>query len=135
MLGQVEGAINFLPSWLADIIATEGLDVALDLLIDITTPYTGAYIYQELHGLADGAGVDYKTAARIHLIGELSASRERWRPVGMDRTPFPHPFPSPLSPPHNTPQRKATAPCSGPGARPRPAARRSPSARSIGTRT
>ena len=72
MLGQVESGLSFLPAWLSALIANEGLDVALDLLIDLTKPFTGAYIYDELKGLADGSGVDYKTLCRIHLIGELT---------------------------------------------------------------
>lgn len=72
MVGQVDGAISFLPKWLADLIGNVGLDLALDALIDLTTPSTGGYIYEELHGLADGAGLDYKQLARVHLIGELT---------------------------------------------------------------
>jgi isopenicillin-N N-acyltransferase-like protein len=72
MVEQVTSNLNFLPAWLADLIATEGLDVALDILIDLTKPFTGPYIYQELQGLADGAQIDYKTLCRIHLIGELT---------------------------------------------------------------
>jgi isopenicillin-N N-acyltransferase-like protein len=72
MLDQVESALSGLPAWLSDLIATEGLDVALDVLQDLTKPFTGAYFYDELRGLADGAGVDYATLCRIHLIGELT---------------------------------------------------------------
>jgi len=72
LVEQVAENINFLPTWLADLIATEGLDVALDVMIDLTKPFTGSYIYEELQGLADGAGVDYQTLCRIHLIGELT---------------------------------------------------------------
>lgn len=49
-------ALTFLPAWLADAIANAGLDVALDLLMDLTRPYTGKYFYEEMQGLADGAG-------------------------------------------------------------------------------
>lgn len=72
MLDQVEGAIDFLPAWLADLIATAGLDVALDVLINITSPFTGAYFYEELRGMADAANVSFDTLKRIHLIGELT---------------------------------------------------------------
>ena len=72
MVEQVEQGLAFLPSWLTAIIGEVALDVALDVLIDLTTPSTGPYIYEELHGLADGAGLDYATLARVHLIGELT---------------------------------------------------------------
>ena len=72
MVDQVAEGLAFLPAWLADIVGDVTLEVALDVLIDITTPSTGAYIYEELHGLAAGAGLDYKKLARTHLIGELT---------------------------------------------------------------
>ena len=72
MVEQVEEGLAFLPTWLTEIIGNVALDVALDVLIDLTTPSTGPYIYEELHGLADGAGLDYKMLARVHLIGELT---------------------------------------------------------------
>lgn len=72
MVSQVEGGLAFLPAWLAELIGDVALDVALDVLIDLTKPSTGAYIYEELHGLADGAGIDYEMLARVHLIGELT---------------------------------------------------------------
>jgi len=72
MVQQVEEGLSFLPTWLSELIGNAALDVALDVLIDLTTPSTGAYIYEELHGLADGAGLDYAMLARVHLIGELT---------------------------------------------------------------
>lgn len=70
--GQVEQALAGLPTWLRDWVAKVGLDAALDLTADITAPYTGEYFFEELHGLADGAGVDYQDVLRIHMIGELT---------------------------------------------------------------
>ena len=61
-----------LPEWLADLIADVGLEAALDVLLDLTRPFTGAYFMDELHGLADASGADFQTLARIHLIGELT---------------------------------------------------------------
>ena len=72
MVDQVESNLPFLPSWLGELIGELGLDLALDALIDLTKPSTGAYFYEELQGIADGSGVDYKTLARVHLIGELT---------------------------------------------------------------
>jgi len=72
MEAQIEGDISFLPAALQELIADLGLELALDALLDLTRPYTGAYFFDELRGLADGAGVDYARLARIHLIGELT---------------------------------------------------------------
>lgn len=101
--GQVEQNIAFLPSWLADAIAEYGLELALDLLIDLTKPSTGAYFYEELKGLADGSGTDHKQLERIHLIGELtqgdcSMVRTAGQGVGLCiHSPHAlHPPPSPL---------------------------------------
>ena len=72
MVEQVAENLAFIPQWLADIVGNVALDVALDVLIDTTTPSTGPWFYEELHGLADGASLDYKMLARVHLIGELT---------------------------------------------------------------
>lgn len=69
---QIEGDISFLPAALQQLLADLGLELALDVLLDLTRPFTGAYFFDELRGLADGAGVDYQRLARIHLIGELT---------------------------------------------------------------
>ena len=36
------------------------LDVALDYEIDITDKYSGSYFLEEIKGLADATGLDYK---------------------------------------------------------------------------
>ena len=72
MVGQVEAGLGSLPKWLADLIGDIGLELALDVLIDLTRPSTGAYFFEELQGIADGAHVDFKTLSRVHLIGELT---------------------------------------------------------------
>lgn len=46
--------------------------MALDLTMDATRPYTGAYFYEEMRGLADAASINLKTIERIHMIGELT---------------------------------------------------------------
>ena len=48
------------------------LDVALDLEILATKPYSGSYFLEEIKGLAEGAGVHYQLVERIHMIGELT---------------------------------------------------------------
>jgi len=75
---QVIGAINgtghslHLPQWAIDLIADVGLEGALDIEYDLTKPFTRPDFYQEMQGLADAAGVDFKTIRRIHMIGELT---------------------------------------------------------------
>jgi len=72
MEAQVEQAIDFLPQALQELIADLGLELALDVLLNLTAPFTGQYFYDELRGLADASGADYQQLARIHLIGELT---------------------------------------------------------------
>eukprot|EP00043_Microstomoeca_roanoka_P004787 m.51843 g.51843 ORF g.51843 m.51843 type:complete len:440 (+) comp12654_c0_seq1:210-1529(+) len=73
---QVESAINGtvhnLQPWFLQMVADFGLDVALDLTTDATRKYTGDYFYEEMQGLADASGVDFKKIERIHMIGELT---------------------------------------------------------------
>lgn len=69
---QVTSNLTFLPAWLADLIANYGLEVALDVIADLTAPSTPVHFLQELQGLADATGVDYKRLLRISLIGELT---------------------------------------------------------------
>lgn len=69
---QVGDAIAGLPTWLSQDIIDFGLSVALDATYEFTKNYTGQYFFDELQGLADGAGADYQTILRIHMIGELT---------------------------------------------------------------
>jgi isopenicillin-N N-acyltransferase like protein len=76
MESQVEGAINgtvhiFRP-WFLELVANVGLDAALDLTFDATDPFTGQYFLDEMRGMADATGLDYKRIRRIHMIGELT---------------------------------------------------------------
>ena len=72
MVDQVAENLPSLPTWISDLIGDLGLELALDALIALTKPSTGAYFYEELAGLADAAGVDHKLLERVHLIGELT---------------------------------------------------------------
>jgi isopenicillin-N N-acyltransferase like protein len=76
MANQVENAIdNYLPQWLADLVANLGLDAALDFTEWATKEYTGAYFYEELRGIADGGNIDYKTLVRVHMIAGLTQGK------------------------------------------------------------
>jgi len=48
------------------------LDVALDATWEATREFTGDYFFEEMQGLSDASGADYKTIRRIHMIGELT---------------------------------------------------------------
>jgi len=76
VLDQVEEAINgsvpWFPAKLAQQIAEYGIDFVLDLEIDATVKFTGEYFLQELQGLSDATGVDFKDLERLHLLGELT---------------------------------------------------------------
>ena len=41
-------------------LSTPSLDLALDLEIAVTELYTGSYFLEEIKGLADATGIDYK---------------------------------------------------------------------------
>jgi len=68
---EIDSEIKFLPKPIRDVIETQGVDGALDLVYNLTQPYTPPHFYEELHGLADGAGVPYATVARLHMFPEL----------------------------------------------------------------
>lgn len=68
----------------------------MDWTANVTAPYTGDYFFEELHGLADGAGVDYQDVLRIHMIGELTQVRKvayfvTKPPLLIHTRPFPRP--------------------------------------------
>lgn len=64
-----------LPAWVPadvrDIILQYGLPFALDLTYNLTAPYTPTWHTETLQGLADGAGIDFNTAAQVAMIPEL----------------------------------------------------------------
>eukprot|EP01112_Ceratiomyxa_fruticulosa_P015062 TRINITY_DN4384_c0_g2_i2.p1 TRINITY_DN4384_c0_g2~~TRINITY_DN4384_c0_g2_i2.p1 ORF type:complete len:435 (-),score=78.13 TRINITY_DN4384_c0_g2_i2:66-1370(-) len=72
LVSQVSEIMSKVPEWIAKIIANAGLDAALDLTYELTKDYTGAYFYEEMQGIADASGVDFKLLRRVHMIGELT---------------------------------------------------------------
>jgi len=56
-------------------IATMGLDAALDLTYDLTKHYTGPYFFEELAGIANASGVDYKMLLRVHMIAGVTQGK------------------------------------------------------------
>ena len=68
---EVENATNFLPSDVRDLISKYGLDGALDLTYEMTKDYIPSYFIEEIQGLANGSGLDYKLLLRAHMLPEL----------------------------------------------------------------
>lgn len=49
---QVEEYLQGIPNWLSEDIANFGLDVALDMTVQLTQNFTGQYFFEELQGRA-----------------------------------------------------------------------------------
>ena len=49
-------SVPWIPAKVAEWIARVGLDAALDLTYDLTKKHSGAYFFDEMHGLADATG-------------------------------------------------------------------------------
>lgn len=76
LANQVENAIEgYLPAWLAELVATLGLDAALDFTEWATKEYTNPTFYDEMRGIADASGVDYQTLVRVHMIAGLTQGK------------------------------------------------------------
>jgi len=71
LYGQVEAAIPFLPKFLQNIIAKDGIAAALDATYYLTKDFTPSYFYEELKGIADGSGLDEKMLIQVHMLPEL----------------------------------------------------------------
>jgi len=69
---QVEQSLNFLPEWLQEYIAEEGVNAALDVTYYATRDYTPSYFFDEIKGLSDGSGIDYQTLIDVHMLPELT---------------------------------------------------------------
>ena len=61
-----------LPDWFVEDIAQGGLEWALEKTTNITQEFTPEYFNQELRGMADASGLDFKMMQQIHMLGELT---------------------------------------------------------------
>lgn len=61
-----------MPKFLQKGTANFALGTVLDLNYEITLPYTNKKYYEEMRGVADGSGVNFKYFKRVHMIGELT---------------------------------------------------------------
>jgi isopenicillin-N N-acyltransferase-like protein len=68
----INSSVPWIPPKMAAWVAKVGLEVALDLTADATKAFTGAYFFEEMQGMADATGLDYKMIRRVHMIGELT---------------------------------------------------------------
>ncbi|XP_065190525.1 protein dcd1A-like [Sycon ciliatum] len=68
---QIGEYIKFLPKKMAEWIERVGLEAALDATAVMTRPYTPEYFFEEMHGLADATGIEYKTVLQMHMLPEL----------------------------------------------------------------
>mmetsp|Transcript_1194 Transcript_1194/g.1578 ORF Transcript_1194/g.1578 Transcript_1194/m.1578 type:complete len:451 (+) Transcript_1194:28-1380(+) len=71
-LENLNSTLPWLPPAVAKAIAEKGIDVVLDLEIEATQKFTPDYFNEELHGIADASGCDFKMLQRLHLFGELT---------------------------------------------------------------
>jgi len=69
---SLNGTDHHLKPAVAKLVAEVGLGAALDLTLEATAPWTGAYFNEELQGLADSTGISMKRLQYIHMIGELT---------------------------------------------------------------
>ena len=68
---EIDNDVHILPKEITDFISKYGLDGALDLTYELTKDYIPSYFIEELQGLANGSGVDYKLLLRAHMLPEL----------------------------------------------------------------
>ena len=67
-----DGIPKKIPNFLKKGVANFAIGTVLDLNYEITLPFTNKKYYEEMRGIADGSGVDFKYFKRVHMIGELT---------------------------------------------------------------
>lgn len=61
-----------LPKWAQEIVLKKGIARALDWTARVTAPFTPQSYFDEVRGLADGAGIDYDLLLKTNMIPELT---------------------------------------------------------------
>jgi len=69
---SLNSSVPWIPPKMAKWVADVGLSVALDLTYDATKKFSGSYFFEEMQGMADATGLDFKMIRRVHMIGELT---------------------------------------------------------------
>ncbi|XP_078483757.1 protein dcd1A [Ciona intestinalis] len=73
VIEAINGSVNLkFRDWFLRDVANLGLEAACDLEVAVTKKYSGGYFLEEIKGLAESCGVDYKKILRIHMLGELT---------------------------------------------------------------
>jgi hypothetical protein len=70
--------LQSLPPWLRDWIANYGFEAALEMTEAASYEWTGSYFFEELQGLADGAGMnseEYRRLVWIHMLPGLTEGK------------------------------------------------------------
>ncbi|XP_006823777.1 protein dcd1A-like [Saccoglossus kowalevskii] len=70
--GYVNKTVSFLSPWFVKDVISLGMDFALELEVLATKKYTSQYFLDELKGISDASGIDYKKIERIHMLGEIT---------------------------------------------------------------
>jgi len=75
---EQEDFLKTLPPWLAELIANLGFESALELTELATWEWTGTYFWEEIQGLADGAGMtseEFRRYKWIHMLPGLTEGK------------------------------------------------------------
>merc|ERR1719506_1852123 len=72
MQGQIEDYLKWLPPKVRDAISNWTIEKVLDWQERQSAPYISQYFLDEMRGLAEGAGVDFKLVLRVHMLPELT---------------------------------------------------------------
>eukprot|EP01100_Stratorugosa_tubuloviscum_P011155 TRINITY_DN492_c1_g1_i3.p1 TRINITY_DN492_c1_g1~~TRINITY_DN492_c1_g1_i3.p1 ORF type:complete len:429 (-),score=178.08 TRINITY_DN492_c1_g1_i3:40-1326(-) len=68
---MIDPYIAFLPPDIRQIIEEEGVDAALDYVLELAMPYIPQYYFDEIQGLSDASGQSYDDLMRVHMFPEL----------------------------------------------------------------
>ncbi|XP_077988524.1 protein dcd1A-like [Glandiceps talaboti] len=64
--------LPYFTKWFVKDVADMGMDLALDLENLLVEKYTSKYFLDELQGMADATGLDFKKLKGIHMLGEIT---------------------------------------------------------------
>ncbi|XP_077988483.1 protein dcd1A-like [Glandiceps talaboti] len=69
--GYINKSVSWLTPWFVKDVINYGMEFAMDLEILATKQYTSQYFLDEMKGLSDASGIDYKQLSKIivHLMG------------------------------------------------------------------
>jgi hypothetical protein len=65
-----------IPAWFKEFVVDKGLAFALDVQNDLVRNYMDEEVYNEIRGMADASGFDYKVIVRLHMLGEITRGKK-----------------------------------------------------------